>query len=278
MVPTSSKTGAAFFRHAPAAGRLPDPNHPGTPRPQRRATRDDLHARAEPRRQRASHPARRDLTRPQPHPVDTAAEFVAGTSVAIDDVGAMDKIAGLPAAYVQQRRAIVWGSDSNPRIGGLRRMTWSQYISHSTGAVMEESPEEPYTDLLRQLASPSGTKPEVLANKFCDVERMHSMGQITDWQLQIEFSRNARRLLRQNLVFAVVYNGVIVFLLQIDTLGLENSSRDSYLQKRLACSGAVPTRPTLGVRRPCHFAPKIRLPLRQMTFLICPIDVTPQTR
>ncbi len=49
---------------------------------------------------------------------------------------------------------------------------------------MEQSPEQVYTDLLRQLASPAGTDPEVLANMFRDVERMHSMGQITDWQLQ----------------------------------------------------------------------------------------------
>lgn len=49
---------------------------------------------------------------------------------------------------------------------------------------MEESPEQAYTDLLRQLASPLDSNPEVLANKFRDVERMHSMGQITDWQLQ----------------------------------------------------------------------------------------------
>ena len=49
---------------------------------------------------------------------------------------------------------------------------------------MEESPEQIYTDLLRQLASPMGTEPEVLANMFRDVERMHSMGQITDWQLE----------------------------------------------------------------------------------------------
>ena len=49
---------------------------------------------------------------------------------------------------------------------------------------MEHSPEQVYTDLLRQLASPAGTDPEVLANTFRDVERMHSMGQITDWQLQ----------------------------------------------------------------------------------------------
>ncbi|MEO7152464.1 MAG: hypothetical protein ABIX46_12260 [Burkholderiaceae bacterium] len=49
---------------------------------------------------------------------------------------------------------------------------------------MEESPEQAYTELLRQLASPFGTAPEVLANKFRDVERLHSMGQVTDWQLQ----------------------------------------------------------------------------------------------
>ena len=49
---------------------------------------------------------------------------------------------------------------------------------------MEESPEQAYTDLLRELASPEGTATEVLANKFRDVERMHLMGQLTDWQLQ----------------------------------------------------------------------------------------------
>jgi hypothetical protein len=49
---------------------------------------------------------------------------------------------------------------------------------------MEHNPEQVYTDLLRQLASPAGTAPEVLANAFRNVERMHSMGQITDWQLQ----------------------------------------------------------------------------------------------
>ena len=49
---------------------------------------------------------------------------------------------------------------------------------------MEHSPEQVYTDLLRQLANPAGADPEVLANTFRDVERMHSMGQITDWQLQ----------------------------------------------------------------------------------------------
>lgn len=49
---------------------------------------------------------------------------------------------------------------------------------------MEQSPEQVYADLLRQLASPAGTQPEILANMFRQVERMHSMGQITDWQLQ----------------------------------------------------------------------------------------------
>ena len=49
---------------------------------------------------------------------------------------------------------------------------------------MEESPEQVYTDLMLQLASFAGAKPEVLANKFRELERMHSMGQVTDWQLQ----------------------------------------------------------------------------------------------
>ncbi|MDQ6640840.1 MAG: hypothetical protein M3Z15_14420 [Pseudomonadota bacterium] len=49
---------------------------------------------------------------------------------------------------------------------------------------MEKTAEQVYTDLLRQLASPSSVQPSVLADTFRDVERMHSMGQITDWQLQ----------------------------------------------------------------------------------------------
>ena len=49
---------------------------------------------------------------------------------------------------------------------------------------MEYSPDQTYADLLRQLASGAGTAPQVLANTFRDVERMHSMGQITDWQMQ----------------------------------------------------------------------------------------------
>ena len=49
---------------------------------------------------------------------------------------------------------------------------------------MEHSPEQIYTDLLRQLASPSASQPSVLADLFRDVERLHSMGHITDWQLE----------------------------------------------------------------------------------------------
>jgi hypothetical protein len=48
---------------------------------------------------------------------------------------------------------------------------------------MEKTAEQLYTDLLRQLASPSAVQPDVLADTFRDVERMHSMGHITDWQL-----------------------------------------------------------------------------------------------
>ena len=48
---------------------------------------------------------------------------------------------------------------------------------------MEKTAEQLYTDLLRLLASPSAVQPAVLADTFRDVERMHSMGRITDWQL-----------------------------------------------------------------------------------------------
>jgi ElaB/YqjD/DUF883 family membrane-anchored ribosome-binding protein len=49
---------------------------------------------------------------------------------------------------------------------------------------MEKSAEQVYTDLLRQLASPSAIQPSVLADTFREVERMHSIGHITDWQLE----------------------------------------------------------------------------------------------
>jgi ElaB/YqjD/DUF883 family membrane-anchored ribosome-binding protein len=49
---------------------------------------------------------------------------------------------------------------------------------------MEKTAEQAYTDLLRQLASPGSMPPEVLADMFREVERMHSMGRIEDWQMQ----------------------------------------------------------------------------------------------
>jgi len=49
---------------------------------------------------------------------------------------------------------------------------------------MEKSPEETYTDLVRQLASPGGVEPEALARMFGEVERMHAIGAIEDWQMQ----------------------------------------------------------------------------------------------
>ena len=58
---------------------------------------------------------------------------------------------------------------------------------------MEKTAEQVYTDLLRQVASPSASQPGMLADLFRDVERMHSMGHITDWQLE-----NRQRGLRQN--------------------------------------------------------------------------------
>lgn len=48
---------------------------------------------------------------------------------------------------------------------------------------MEESAEQVYTAFMGQLANPLGSEPESLAATFRDIERLHSMGQITDWQL-----------------------------------------------------------------------------------------------
>ena len=48
---------------------------------------------------------------------------------------------------------------------------------------MEKTAEQMYTDLLRMLAAPSAIQPAVLADALRDVERMHSMGHITEWQL-----------------------------------------------------------------------------------------------
>ena len=49
---------------------------------------------------------------------------------------------------------------------------------------MEKTAEQVYTDLLCQLASPKDIQPGVLADTFREVERMHSMGHIADWQLE----------------------------------------------------------------------------------------------
>jgi hypothetical protein len=49
---------------------------------------------------------------------------------------------------------------------------------------MDRTFDEAYSDLLRPLASPTVVEPAVLAEYIRDVERMHSMGHITDWQLR----------------------------------------------------------------------------------------------
>ncbi len=49
---------------------------------------------------------------------------------------------------------------------------------------MERTAEDIYSDLLRMLASPSRVQPDALVDAFREVERMHSMAHITDWQLQ----------------------------------------------------------------------------------------------
>ena len=49
---------------------------------------------------------------------------------------------------------------------------------------MEKTAEQVYTDLLRELASPGAIPPSVLADTFGEIERMHSIGQIADWQLE----------------------------------------------------------------------------------------------
>ena len=49
---------------------------------------------------------------------------------------------------------------------------------------MKQTVEQTYADLLRQLSSPRGVKPEALAEAFRDVERLHAWGDIEDWQMQ----------------------------------------------------------------------------------------------
>jgi len=48
---------------------------------------------------------------------------------------------------------------------------------------MEKTGEQAYTDLLRRLDSPAG-EPEALADMFRDVERLHALGQVEDWQME----------------------------------------------------------------------------------------------
>lgn len=49
---------------------------------------------------------------------------------------------------------------------------------------MEKTSEQTYTDLLRQLGSPTVVEPAVLVGYLRDVERLHSLGHITDRQLE----------------------------------------------------------------------------------------------
>ena len=49
---------------------------------------------------------------------------------------------------------------------------------------MARPEEERYSDLLRHLASPSaGTEAAELADAVREVQHLHSMGHITDWQM-----------------------------------------------------------------------------------------------
>lgn len=49
---------------------------------------------------------------------------------------------------------------------------------------MARDEEERYTDLLRHLASPSRVDADELVRALREVEHLHSMGHLTDWQLQ----------------------------------------------------------------------------------------------
>jgi len=52
------------------------------------------------------------------------------------------------------------------------------------GSAMEKTSEQTYTDLLRQLGSPTVVEPAVLVGYLRDVERLHMTGRITDRQLE----------------------------------------------------------------------------------------------
>jgi hypothetical protein len=49
---------------------------------------------------------------------------------------------------------------------------------------MARPDEERYSDLLRHLASPSVASATELADAVREVQHMHAMGQITDWQMR----------------------------------------------------------------------------------------------
>ena len=49
---------------------------------------------------------------------------------------------------------------------------------------MARPEEDRYTDLLRQLADPGVIEPGTLVGALREVERLHSMGHVTAWQLQ----------------------------------------------------------------------------------------------
>lgn len=49
---------------------------------------------------------------------------------------------------------------------------------------MEKTAEQIYTDFMRQLESPGDIQPALLAVTFREVERLHSMGRLSDWQLE----------------------------------------------------------------------------------------------
>lgn len=49
---------------------------------------------------------------------------------------------------------------------------------------MARPEEERYTDLLRHLASPSRVDADELVRALREVEHLHAMGHLTDWQVE----------------------------------------------------------------------------------------------
>lgn len=72
---------------------------------------------------------------------------------------------------------------------------------------MEKTAEQTYSDLLRQIASPTVVEPERLASYLRDVERMAALGHVTDHQYQRAkdaYEATLERDPRQRLTAAVV--------------------------------------------------------------------------